>query len=73
MTINRDIAIQKLHDGADPFRDFDPTGWADPTDRWDSHHPWFAEAVRELHPRVIVEVGHALSWEPAEGVIIAAG
>lgn len=60
MTFARDEIIQALHDGIDPFAGFDPTGWADPTDEWDSHHPFFDAAVRELRPRVIVEVGSFL-------------
>ena len=57
MTTARDDVIYHLFNGLDPFAGFDPAGWADPTDEWDSHHPWFDETVAELRPRVIVEVG----------------
>lgn len=60
MTAARDDAVRRLHAGIDPFIGFDPAGWADPTDRWDSHHPYFHEAVESLRPRVIVEVGSFL-------------
>lgn len=60
MTRARQDMITRLHDDVDPFEGFDPTGWVDPTDRWDSHHGWFGQAVAELRPRVIVEVGSFL-------------
>jgi len=60
VTAARDDAIRRLHNGVDPFAGFDPAGWANPADKWDSHHPWFDETIRELRPRVIVEVGSFL-------------
>lgn len=60
MTAARDELTGKLHPEGDPFAGFDPAGWADLTDEWDSHHPWFDAAVSELRPRVIVEVGSFL-------------
>lgn len=60
MTSARDDLINRLHDGIDPFVGFDPTGWVDSTDEWDSHAPIFDQLVGELHPRVIVEVGSFL-------------
>lgn len=60
MTSAKDDAVARLHDRLDPFNDFDPTGWQDPTDEWDSHHPFFDAAVAELRPRMIVEVGSFL-------------
>jgi len=60
MTAARDELLGKLHPEGDPFAGFDPTGWADPTDEWDSHHAYFDEAVAVLQPRVIVEVGSFL-------------
>jgi len=60
MTAAKDAAVLALHDGLDPFNDFEPAGWVDPTDRWDSHHAYFDAAVAELKPRVIVEVGSFL-------------
>lgn len=59
MTARRDDVMARLL-GADPWEGFDPSGWADPTDKWDSHHPWFDEAVKELRPATIVEVGSFL-------------
>lgn len=60
MTAMRDEITRKLHHGADPFAGFEPGNWIDPTDEWDSHHPIFDQAVDELRPRVIVEVGSFL-------------
>lgn len=60
MTAAKDTAVLALHNGLDPFNDFEPAGWVDPTDRWDSHHAYFDAAVAELRPRVIVEVGSFL-------------
>lgn len=60
MTSARADAINRLHDGIDPFQGFVPALWADPTDEWDSHHVWFDQMVSELRPRVIVEVGSFL-------------
>jgi hypothetical protein len=52
--------VDCLHDGADPYAGFEPDGWGNGADAWDSHHEWFDAAVRELRPRVIVEVGSFL-------------
>lgn len=60
MTSEREKVIRKLHQGVDPFMGFDPAGWEDPADEWDSHHPRFDALVAELRPRVIVEVGSFL-------------
>lgn len=61
MTHARDEVIRKLYPAeGDPFAGFDPAGWADPADEWDSHHSYFDECVAELRPRVIVEVGSFL-------------
>lgn len=60
MTAARTDLVRRLHGAAEPFDGFDPTGWADPTDQWDSHAPIFDTAVAELRPRVIVEVGSFL-------------
>src|SRR5690348_6651843 len=56
MTRRRDDIMRRLL-GADPWDGFDPAGWVDLTDKWDSHHPMFDEAVAKLRPSVIVEVG----------------
>jgi hypothetical protein len=56
MTPRRDDVMAALL-GADAWQGFDPTGWEDTADKWDSHHPWFDEAVKELSPMTIVEVG----------------
>ena len=52
----RKTLIDKLWRGKDPFDSFgagdvDIQGWSG------SDHPWFAETIRELQPRLIVEVG----------------
>jgi len=60
MTGAKDDVVRRLHQGLDPFNDFEPFGWTDLTDEWDSHHPYFDQAVDELRPRVIVEVGSFL-------------
>lgn len=64
MTGMRDAAINRLHQGVDPFAGFNPAGWEDPTDEWDSHHAWFDELLRPpFEPQdgmVIVEVGSFL-------------
>lgn len=81
MTAARDEVTRKLHHGADPFAGFISAGWEDPTDEWDSHHPWFDQAVAELRPWVIVEVGSflgasarhfaaALARERIDGVVV---
>lgn len=75
MTAAKDAAVLALHDGLDPFAGFDPTGWVDPTDQWDSHHAYFDQAVRDLRPGVIVEVGSFLgaSSRHFAGLLEAAG
>lgn len=81
MTHAKDEAVRALHDGLDPFNDFDPTGWVDLTDEWDSHHHWFDACVAEIRPRVVVEVGSflgassrhfaaALERERVDGVVV---
>ena len=81
MTNARDELLARLHPEGDPFAGFDPAGWADTTDEWDSHHPWFDQAVAVLQPRVIAEVGSflgvssrhfasALQREQLDGVVV---
>jgi len=59
MPNHRNDVMQRLL-GADPWAGFDPAGWVDLTDKWDSHHPMFDRTVDELGPRTIVEVGSFL-------------
>lgn len=59
MTSWRNEVVERLQ-GANPFAGFDPTGWTDSADEWDSHHPWFDQMVAELRPHTIVEVGSFL-------------
>lgn len=81
MTATRDDMVRRLHDGIDPFAGFDPSGWHDPADEWDSHHRLFDALVEQLRPRVIVEVGSflgvssrhfaaALAREQIDGVVV---
>lgn len=59
MTRRRDEVVERLL-GADPWDGFDPAGWVNLADKWDSHHPYFHEAVEQLRPTTIIEVGSFL-------------
>jgi len=61
MTQTFDSLVQKIHRGASPYAGFSFAGW--PQERgpnWDADHPWFTEAIEELHPQIIIEVGSFL-------------
>ena len=62
MNTRREL-LDKIHRGTDPFEVM-PESWqrdyVDYTDKWDSHHHWFDEAVAVYQPSVIIEVGSFL-------------
>ncbi len=65
-----------IQNGVDIWAGFDPAPWrSEYTYDWDSYHPWFAEAITELKPDVIIEVGSFLGMSAIHmaGLLKAAG
>ncbi len=57
----REALIALLHDGADPFATFAPQpDDADPWQGWGPCSPLLAETVRQVRPRLVIEVGSFL-------------
>lgn len=56
--LTRADLLARIHQGVDPFAGAAEEDWiTDPWDGWESTHIWFEQAIVELRPRVIVEVG----------------
>lgn len=49
--------IDKIHQGRNPYHEFPVNEWKGHFIAWGHEHPWFKEAIEELRPSVIVEVG----------------
>ncbi len=64
----RQTLLDRLFFGRDPLKDFPHTGFATDLQGWHSQHPYLARAMREAHPKIVVEVG---VWKGASVVTMA--
>jgi predicted O-methyltransferase YrrM len=60
MTSAFDELIQKIHRGVNPYEGFWPFLTPDRGPNWGNDHHWFKEAIEELRPRIVIEVGSFL-------------
>src|SRR6185436_13448542 len=51
--------VRRIHIEGNPYNNFEPWPESHPV-KWDDAHPWFAEVIKEIKPRVCVEVGTLL-------------
>ena len=49
--------VDEIHLGTNPYEGFPTSQWPSNWHGWESEHPWFTQAVSELRPTVVVEVG----------------
>jgi predicted O-methyltransferase YrrM len=64
----RQTILDRLFFGRDPLRDFPHASFATDLQGWHSQHPYLARAMRETHPKIVVEVG---VWKGASVVTMA--
>ena len=67
MTV-RQTLLDRLFFGRDPLKDFPHTSFATDLQGWHSQHPYLTRAMREAHPKIVVEVG---VWKGASVVTMA--
>ncbi len=76
MTKSYDRLLSLIQNGIDIWAGFDPAPWRTAYQYdWDSRHAWFAEAIDELRPDVIIEVGSFIGQSAIHmaGLLKAAG
>ena len=64
----RQTILDRLFFGRDPLKDFPHTNFATDLQGWHSQHPYLVRAMREAHPKIVVEVG---VWKGASVVTMA--
>jgi hypothetical protein len=64
----RQTILDQLFFGRDPLKDFPKERFPTDLQGWHSQHPYLARAMREAHPKVVVEVG---VWKGASVVTMA--
>ena len=64
----RQTILDRLFFGRDPLKDFPHTDFATDLQGWHSQHPYLVRAMREAHPKIVVEVG---VWKGASVVTMA--
>jgi hypothetical protein len=57
MTKVRDTLVSRMWRGHDPFLNFPARLYRQDHQGWGSSHPYLTEAIEELRPAVVVEVG----------------
>jgi glycosyltransferase involved in cell wall biosynthesis len=60
--------MDALWRGLDPYRGFPKGMYAEDLQGWNSDHPYLSRAVRQLHPKLVVEVG---VWKGASTITLA--
>lgn len=64
----RQTILDQLFFGRDPLKDFPAGKYATDLQGWHSQHPYLARAVKEVRPKIVVEVG---VWKGASVVTLA--
>lgn len=55
-----DLLVNKIHPEGNPWKGWDGDGHIHHFTAWGSEHPWFAQAIKQMLPRLIIEVGSFL-------------